>query len=127
TKNRIDSWVSVHNWLTNEFSRKSQPIAPIIEVENGTSFAGLAQLATNRLKDENLQVINSINAPNHDNQITTITVYDKNVTPGDLITIDKEFGIHTIKYDASYIQTGYNVLIVVENEYYTIEGKKPSN
>jgi hypothetical protein len=123
SKDGIDNWTSVHNWLTDEFSGKSQPVEAIVQVENGAAIAGLAQLATNRLKDEKLQVLDPINASKHDNQITTITLYDKNINKSQVNALKKEFGISTVQYAAAS-QTQYNILVTIGEDYNLKERKK---
>jgi len=125
-KDGLDNWTSIHSYIADQLSGKTEPIAAIVQVENGTTIPGLAGLATNKLKNDGIQVIDPITAKSQNNQVTTITVYDKNVSKTDLASIEKEFGVSTVSY-AQPIQTQYNVLVVVGNDYNVKEGKKIIN
>ncbi len=125
-KDGLGNWGSVHNWLTDTIKGKAQPVPAIIEVENGTSIPGLAQIAVNRLRDNSLQVLDPTDASSKDVQTTTITVYGQNVNISDMHVIEKEFSINTISYSKS-TQAGYNVLVIVGNDYNQKQGKKVLN
>lgn len=118
-----DNWTSVHKYLTQELSGKTDIV---VRVENGTTIPGLAQLAVNRLADKG---INSLPPTNYDSQTfqkTTITIYDDNLDPQQLDTIKNEFGVNTVT--ASKIkQQGYNVLVTVGIDYNDKQGKKIIN
>lgn len=116
SKDGTDNWTSVHNWVADEFSGKPHPVEAVVQVENGTPVVGLAQLATNRLKNSNIQVLDPVNAVTRDNKTTTITLYDKNVSQIEIDTLKKEFGINTISYSTSG-QEQYNVLIIIGSDY----------
>lgn len=126
SRDGIDNWTSVHNWITDKLSGKSHSVAAAIQMENGTHIAGLAQLATNRLKDMNLQVLTSTNASVANSKHTTITVYDKNVNKTEIDILKKEFSTKTITY-ASSSQNHYNVLVTIGEDYNQKEGKKLLN
>lgn len=119
SKDGTDNWTSVHNWLKDEFTGKQRPVSAIVLVENGTRVAGLALQATGRLRDVNIQVLDPVNAVNRDNQITTITVYDKDIEQTDVDKLKKEFGVTSVTF-ATPTQVDYNVLVTVGNDY----GKK---
>jgi len=125
SRDGVDNWDSVHNWLTNVFSDKSQPLEAIIQVENGSGTVGLAQLATSRLSDAHMQVLTPTNAPKTIQQ-TTITVYDKNVNQATLNALKKEFNVNTITYGSSKGSI-YNILIVVGVDYNQKVGRKLLN
>lgn len=116
SKDGTDDWTSVHNWLKDEFSGTVRPVSAIVQVENGTALAGLAQIATNRLKGANLQTLDPVNASTRNNQMTTITVLDKNIVQTDIDALKKEFGVNSVTF-ATSTQAAYNVLIVVGNDY----------
>lgn len=116
SKDGTDNWTSVHNWLTDEFSGKPKPIAAVVQVENGTPVAGLAQLATNRLKDTNIEVLDPVSASTRNNKTTTITVYDKSIDQTDINILKKEFGVDSITYSAEGKEQ-YNALIIIGSDY----------
>ena len=121
-KDGTDNWTSVHNWLKDEFSGKPRSVAVVVQVENGTPIAGLAGIATDRLRDAGMQLLNPVNASSRNSQTTTITVYDKNVERTDIDKLKKEFGVTSVNY-ATTIQTDYNVLVEVGNDY-KIKGQR---
>lgn len=121
----IDNWDSVHNWLTTEFSGKTQPLEAVIQVENGTTTAGLAQLATSRLQDEHMQVLTPSNAAK-DIQKTSITIYDPQVNKATIDALKKEFGVNAVSYQPTN-HSSYNILIIVGEDYNKKEGKKLLN
>lgn len=116
SRDGIDNWTSVHNWLKNEFAGKSQPVAAIIQIENGTSIGGLAQTAANRLSNHNLQVLTPTNSKFTNEQKTTITIYNKSVSQSDIAALKKEFGVQNISYSSSE-GAQYNVLVVIGKDY----------
>jgi LCP family protein required for cell wall assembly len=118
----IDNWTSVHTWLNNEFAGKTQPVDAVIQVENGTTSAGLAQTATDRLTNEKLQVLTPTSASSTNQQKTTITIYDKGVSQSVISSLKKEFNVKSVTY-ATSDQTQYNVLVVVGKDYSQKEGK----
>lgn len=124
-KDGLDNWASVHNYILDQLSGKVTPVAALVQVQNGTTIPGLAGLAVNRLKNENVQTLDPTDAQNN-TQATTITVYDKNINQNDLDVLKKEFGVNMLNY-ASSSQTGYNVLVIVGNDYNAKEGKKILN
>lgn len=123
-KDGLDNWTNTHNWLSYTITGKPEPIPAVVEVENGTHIVGLAGLASNRLKNEGLQVIDPTNADNQNLQQTTITIFDKNVFPNHIDTLKKEFGVNSISYSSSTSKNLYNVLVVVGQNYNLLEGKK---
>ncbi|MGH7204099.1 MAG: LCP family protein [Candidatus Levyibacteriota bacterium] len=116
SKDGNDNWTKVHNWLTNEFNGKSPSVAAVIQVQNGTTTAGLAQTVTDKLKAENKQVVEPGNATSHNVKQTSITVSDKNVNPSTITALQKEFGVKKATYTTT-TQTDFNVLIVLGNDY----------
>ncbi len=122
SKDGIDNWTSVHRWLNNEFAGKVQPVSAVIQVENGTSTAGLAQIATDRLTTQKMQVLTPISASTTTQQKTAITIYDKGVSQSVINALKKEFDVNTILYSTSD-QTQYNVLVIVGKEYNKKEKK----
>lgn len=125
-KDGLDNWTSVHNYLSDELNGKAEPVSAVVQVENGTTIPGLAGLAVNMLKNQNIQVLDSTGATTSNAQTTMITVYDKNVNPSDLQTLKKEFGVTTISY-ATTAEIQYNVLVIVGQDYNQKEGKKLLN
>jgi|SRR5579885_1977164 len=126
-KDGVDNWTSVHNWLADTLSNKPQPVQAIVQVANGTPIAGLAGLATNRLKNENIEVLVPTDATNQAAQKTTITLYSKNISNSDLVIIKKEFGVTAITYATNGNQINYNVLVTVGQDYNQLQGKKLLN
>lgn len=124
-KDGEDNWTDIHNYLSDTFSGKPQPVKALVQVENGTSIPGLAGLAVNRLKNDNIQVLNPADALTQNFLKTTVTVYDKNISSTDLTALKKEFGpnitFSTVK------PTGYNVLVIVGQDYNTMGDKKVTN
>jgi polyisoprenyl-teichoic acid--peptidoglycan teichoic acid transferase len=116
SRDGLDNWSNVHTWLKNEFSGKPQPVAASIQVENGTSIAGLAQIATDRLTNQNLDVLTPADASVKSLQKTTVTVYNKNVMQSAIAALKKEFGVQNVSYSSSN-QDQYNVLVVVGKDY----------
>jgi anionic cell wall polymer biosynthesis LytR-Cps2A-Psr (LCP) family protein len=125
-KDGLDNWTSIHNYISDQLSGKTEPIAAIVQIENGTTIPGLAGLAVNRLKNENIQVLDPTDTGNSNAQITTITIYDKNINQTDIEVLKKEFGVTKINYLTS-TQNQYNVLVVVGNDYNKKQGKKLLN
>ena len=125
-KDGLDNWTSIHTYITDTISGKPQQTSALVRVENGTSIPGLAGLAVNRLKNENIKTLDPKNYDSQTYQQTTITVYDKNISQADLDTIKKEFGTNILTYDSSK-QSEYNVLVIVGNDYNEKEGKKILN
>ncbi|HWY79178.1 MAG TPA: LCP family protein, partial [Candidatus Sulfotelmatobacter sp.] len=126
SKDGLDNWTGVHNYISNMISGKTEPVSALVQVENGTSILGLGGLAVNRLKNDTIQVVDPINAKSKTIQKTTITVYDKNVNQTDIATLKKEFGVTTVSY-ATSIQSTYNVVLIVGEDYNRKEGKKVLN
>ncbi|MGI8420574.1 MAG: LCP family protein [Candidatus Levyibacteriota bacterium] len=116
SKDGNGNWTSVHTWLSNEFHGKSKPLDAVIQVQNGTPTAGLAQTVTDKLQAAKLKVVDPGNASAHDIKKTTITVYDKNVNSATLVTLKKELGVKTVSYTTAP-QTDYNVLVVLGDDY----------
>lgn len=125
-KDGLDNWTSVHNWISDQLSEKTEAVSAVVQVENGTSIPGLAGLAVNRLKNENIQVLDPTDASSKDTKTTAITVYNKNINQADIATLTKEFGITNITYASSTL-SAYNVLVVVGEDYNLREGKKLLN
>jgi hypothetical protein len=125
-KDGLDNWANVHKYISDQLSGKSEQIPAIVQVENGTAIPGLAGLAVNRLKNENVQTLDPVDANSQDNQTTTISVYSKNINSTDLAAIKKEFGVNKITYTI-FNQTQYNVFIIVGQDYNVKEGKKVLN
>ncbi|HSX09204.1 MAG TPA: LCP family protein [Candidatus Saccharimonadales bacterium] len=115
SRDGIDNWTSVHNWLKNEFTGKATPVDATIQIENGTSVPGRAQIATDRLTGQGLEVLSPVSAPTAQ-QKTTITIYNKGVSQSVITKLEKEFGVKTVSYSSSD-QTGYNVLVIVGSDY----------
>lgn len=112
----IDNWSAVHTWLADEFSGKPLPTSAVVEVENGTTIAGLATTAADTLKKSNLQVLTPGNADKSSYTKTEMIVYNKNIAAKDIATLKKTMGVSTVSYQTS-AQTMYNVLIIVGNDY----------
>ena len=72
------------------------------------------------MKNENIQVIDPVNAPGQAIQKTTITISDNNIYPAELETLKKEFQVNTITYTQSS-QSTYNVLVIVGEDYNVLE------
>lgn len=125
-KDGLDNWTSIHNWISDQVSGKLEPVSAVVQVENGTTIPGLAGLAVNKLKNANLQVLEPVDSVDKTIQNTSITIYDKNIHTADMDMIKKEFGITTITQAPSN-QTGYNVLVILGNDYNAKEGKKVLN
>lgn len=125
-KDGLDNWTPVHTYLSGILNGNPQPIPAVVQVENGSTIPGLAGLAVNRLKNDNLQVLDPINSQARNEQ-TSITVFDRNVAAGDLDTLKNEFGITTITYVKPTGQAKYNVLVIVGADYNAKEGKKVLN
>ncbi len=123
-KDGLDNWTSVHTYLSDTFSGKPQPVAALVQVENGTTVAGLAGIATNRLKAENITTLDPINDQNQNVKFTTITLLSKNINKADVAIIEKEFGVKEVSYQSASKQTQYNILVILGNDYYVKEGKK---
>jgi LCP family protein required for cell wall assembly len=115
-KDGLDNWRSVHTWIADTISGKQQTVPAVIEVENGTQTVGLAGIATAKLKAHTLKVLDPATATIQNAQMTTITVYDKNVDQKTLKIVKQEFGVNTIIY-APAKQNAYNVLVVLGNDY----------
>lgn len=116
-KKGIDDWSGVRNWLKDEFNGISQPVASIVQIENGTSTVGLAQSATNLLLKENsLEVLTPISASDHNHKVTVITVFDKNIKKSDIELLKKEFKTNSVTYTQSG-QKQYNVLVTLGYDY----------
>jgi polyisoprenyl-teichoic acid--peptidoglycan teichoic acid transferase len=125
-KDGLDNWASVHNYLSDALSGKQETVSAVVQVENGTKILGLAGLAVNRLKNENVQVLDPTDAQDQNVQITNITLYDQNIHKTDVDAIKKEFGVTTVLYETSP-QHNYNVLVTVGDDYNQKEGKKLLN
>ena len=120
-----DNYVAIHNWITDTVNGRLQPISAIVQVTNGTKIDGLAGIATNRLKNLNIQTIEPSTTASQSSQ-TTITVYSKNINPTDLTIIKKELGVSAVSYQ-QVDNTAYNVLVTVGDDYNQKEGKKILN
>ena len=116
SKDGIDNWTSVHNWLAGEFSGKTPTVAATVQVENGTSTTGLAQVGTDKVKAQKIQVLDPMTAPTQNIEKTTITVYDKNVAKSDITKLEKLFNVTSVTY-ATQNQTQYNVLVTLGSNF----------
>lgn len=125
-KDGINDWTGVHNYISSTISGKKQPIAAIVQVENGTSIPGLAGLASNRLQNENIQTLTPADADIQNYQTSKIIVYNKLVDSEDIDTLEKEFKVSSISY-ANGQQKQYNILVIVGQNYNSLEGKEILN
>lgn len=126
-KDGLDNWTNVRNWISDQLSGKVTPVSAVVQVENGTNIPGLAGLATNRLKNQNIQTLTPTDTQNNI-QTTTITVFDKNVNQTQIDILKKEFNLTAITYTTPTVsQPTYNIIVVVGNDYNVKEGKKLLN
>lgn len=113
----INRWESVHTWLANTFAGLPVPALPIVKVLNGTKTPGLAQYATDRLRELHFQTVPPASTPDHDVVKNTATIYDPTIPAEYITSLKKEFGIVSITEDTQATPSGYNVLLVVGTDY----------
>lgn len=117
SKDGLDQWDSVHTWLANTFSGKPVPPIAIVQILNGTKTPGLAQHATDRLKELHFQFRNPGSTPDHAIPKTTVTVFDPSLRPQDLSALKEEFGVSSITMATTATPSAYNILIVLGTDY----------
>ena len=130
-KDGIDNWEKIHTWLQVSLDQSLAPsninnISPIIKVENGTTIAGLAALAANRLSDKDFNVLMPENADNQSYGQTVIFTDGSNIDQGVLTDLKNEFGVAQIQTKSLTLEN-CNILIVVGKNYNLLQGKKVIN
>ncbi len=115
-KDGIDNFSNIHRYISDQFSGKVEPVAPVIQIENGTTTVGLATSANTQVKRLNLNTLDPQNAVNQNYIHTQITVYDKNVDQNALSALQKAFHVSNVIYSTS-AQSAYNVLVIVGQDY----------
>ncbi len=119
-----EHWVDIHTWLAKKLDPGRIDISPIIQIENGTEIAGLAELATNKLSDKDLQVLIPYSSENKDIHKTAIIVYDTHVDQNIVRDLEREFNTQAIYQSTSDIDNPrYTILVVVGYDYYLDHGK----
>ncbi len=114
----IDNFSDIHTYLSDTISGKVPPVNATVLVENGTQTAGLASQAVNRLKSDNIQTLDPANGNTSTQKTTNIVVYDKAVNKTQLQTIQKDLpSSATISYDTTTAPSGYNVLVLLGDDY----------
>ncbi len=115
-KGGTDNWGTVQKWIKNEIDAPVQPENPVIMVENGTGIKGLAELAANRLAQENFRVIATGDAPEKNLAKTEITLYSNNLNREIINLLENELSVRNVTTKAA---TGinYNILITVGRDY----------
>lgn len=113
----MDTWDSVHTWLTNTFTGAPVPVIPIVRVLNGTKAPGLAQYATNGLDALHVQTRPPGSVADHATPKTTITVYDPTISPKTLAALKQLFNVASIGMGNTATPSGYNIEIVLGADY----------
>lgn len=116
SKDGLDNWTSVHNWIADELNGKVHPVSSLVLVQNGSGVSGLAQIAVNKLKNAHIQTLDPITAQDQNRQTTTMIIYDKSIDKKEVAILKKEFGVETISFSDSS-QSGYNVLVILGQDY----------
>jgi len=124
--NKEGNFDQIHTWLKNILSRQVIGASPIIQVENGTYIAGLAQLATNRLRDKDFNVLEPTTNEDGPTAATSITVFSKNIDPKVIADLEKEFGVKKVSKQLS-TQHPYDIVIKLGADYNEAQGKKYLN
>lgn len=121
----LDNWKSVHTWLTNTFSGLPVPILPVVQVLNGTKAPGLAQHATDRVKELHFQIRNPASTKDHNIEKTMITVFDPAIPTSALSTLFKEFNVRALSAPTSATPSGVNVVITLGTDYQPVISTSP--
>lgn len=114
----IDNFSDIHTYISDSIRGKVPPVNPIVLVENGTSTAGLASQAVAQLKKAAIQTLDPATAGTSDQKTTSIIVYNKAIDKTQLQKIQKNLpSSTTITFDTKDVPFGYNVLIILGEDY----------
>lgn len=114
----IDNFSEIHTYLSDTISGKIPPVNATVLVENGTQTAGLASVVVDQLKKATILTLDPANADTTTQKITKIIVYDKAVNKTQLQIIQKTLpSSATISFDTTNSPSGYNILIVLGEDY----------
>ena len=114
-KEGIDNWKAIHQWINSIFTGSTIATPAIVLVENGTKTSGLAQKASDALNAKSIQTATPINNPIK-TDITTITIFDKNINPDEIALLMKEFGVESVSI-SNAPTTDYNILVILGKDY----------
>ncbi len=120
------NWEPTKNYLAANLDSTISVISPVIQVENGTSIAGLAELASNRLRDKDYNVLASQTAANQKQVTSSITVYNSRIDNKIIKDLESEIGVANVVTKAGN-NINYDILIEVGLDYNEKQGKKLIN
>ncbi len=115
-KDGQDNYTNIQKWITDSFAGIPEPVAAVVQVANGTRVPGLAQTATNRLANLQIQTLPPTNTEGAHAATTTIVAFMKNINPSDLAILEKEFNVKNIVYQNA-TASAYNIRVVVGDNY----------
>lgn len=126
-KSGLDKWDFIHNWLVSRLDSSGINYSPVIKVKNGTRISGLAQLASNRLKDRDFHVIKSEDIGKDVIDKTTIEAINGNIDLHVLEDLKQEFGVLEVSKSTSLDAQAYDILIIIGKDYNALRGKELIN
>jgi LCP family protein required for cell wall assembly len=115
-KDGQDNYTNIHSWIAGAFAGKPEPVPAIVQVENGTTIAGLAQTVTTRLAGAHIQTLSPTNAGGAQAARTTIIAFSQNINPSDIALLEKELNVKDISHETA-TASGYNIRVVVGSDY----------
>ncbi len=125
-KDGKDNFASIHNWLASYINPGQILTSPVIQIENGTHVAGLAELASNRLRDKDFNVLQPQTSEYQSLERTTIIVYNKKIDARIIQDLEEEFAVKSTGKKISD-EVPYDILVILGNDYNLKQGKKLIN
>lgn len=120
------NWEQVKKYLDSKLDENTNIISPIIQVQNKTAIAGLAELLSNRLKDKDYNVLTPITGSEQNQKQSIITVFNNKIDKKIISDLQKETGAQIIQEKPDE-GLNYDILITVGLDYYQKQGKKLIN
>lgn len=110
-------FTEIKNWIADQVNAANPPDPAIVQVENGTTVAGLAQTAVTHLKAKGVQTVAPVNASDQMILQTKMIVYGANVDSQSIAEIKQELGNPTVENAGAATDLKYNVLVVLGLDY----------
>jgi len=113
----MDNFGDIHEWVKDRLNSPTPPLTAVVMVKNGTKIKGLAQKAVNRLREAKIQTIIPENAEKQDLKTSTITVFEENIDPKQIVILREIFGVEKALMATNEGELKYNVLVTLGQDY----------
>lgn len=118
-----DKWRTIQNWISSNTDSSTYLRYPIIQIENATATATIAELAAKKLKNKGFITLESTSAAILNNGKTTIMIFNNKVDKTVINALTEEFGVQPIQAKDTN-QEQYDILVMIGQDYISLNKNK---